>query len=72
MNDEEEDVSDQYPDCFKDGNYGPSGGLCPRCGSDDFVRRNSDEEDSDMARLSCKDCRQPYEIKEELLEKKTD
>lgn len=67
MSDEEKDVSDQYPDCFKENEYGPSGGNCPECGTDDYeiVKERSQ---SDMLSLRCVSCLQIYHIREDLVD----
>lgn len=64
----DQEIEDQYPDCFKDTEYGVSGGNCPECGSDRYREDSTDRENSDLVALKCMSCGLVYEIREDLVE----
>lgn len=62
-----EAIEEQYPDCFKDTEYGVSGGNCPECGTDEYEEVATDRPHTDLVALRCVSCLQVYEIREDLV-----
>jgi uncharacterized Zn finger protein len=62
-----EAIEEQYPDCFKDSEYGVSGGNCPECGTDEYEVVDTERDNSDLVALRCVSCGLVYEIREDLV-----